>query len=184
MNTCNTKQIALLLLLGSVLTGCSDPATNTATESASTASATAAADLAPLDAPADFRGTWILNTDRGENLGMMKAVKQTVVASQSEEGIVFSMANTFAGMDSSREISYDLGGKTSENNAAMGAASKTVSSWDGAKLVTIWTEEGAIAGTETERVETRWLSEDGKALSVSMVRGDNDPMVFVYEKSE
>jgi hypothetical protein len=140
--------------------------------------------LAFAEAPTDFNGTWVLNTDKGENLGMMKAVQQTVVASQSEEQVVFSMKNTFAGKDSSREIVYDLGGKAIENKAAMGAASETVSSWDGAKLVTIWTEEGAILGTETERVETRWLSEDGKELSVSMVRGANDPMVFVYEKSE
>jgi hypothetical protein len=34
------------------------------------------------------------------------------------------------------------------------------------------------------RTETRWLSEDGKVLSVSMVRDDNPAMVFVYEKSQ
>jgi len=176
--------MALLLLLGSVLTGCSEPATNTATESASTASAPAAADLAPLDAPADFRGTWILNTDRGENLGMMKAVNETIVATQTEAQIVFDMTDVFAGMTSTRTLTYDLNGATMQNKAAMGAESETVTRWDNAKLVTIWTAEGAIAGTKTERTDTRWLSEGGKTLSVSMSRADNPAMLFVFEKAE
>lgn len=136
------------------------------------------------DAPVDFSGTWVLNTDRGENLGMMKAVNETIVASQTAEQIVFDMTDKFAGITTTRQLTYDLNGKPMENTAAMGDPSTTVSRWEGEKLVTIWTAEGSIAGTEVVRTETRWLSEGGKVLSVSMVRGDNPPMVFVYEKAE
>jgi hypothetical protein len=136
------------------------------------------------EAPVDFSGTWELNTDKGENLGMMKAVKESIVATQSDEQIVFAMTDVFAGISTNRSITYDLSGKTMENQAAMGADSETVTSWDGDKLVTIWTAEGAIFGTKTERTETRWLSEEGKELSVSMVRGDNPAIVFVFERAE
>lgn len=136
------------------------------------------------EAPIDFSGTWELNTDKGENLGMMKAVKETIVATQSEDKIVFAMTDVFGGTTTERTITYDLNGQTMQNKAAMGADSETVSSWDAGKLVTIWTAEGAILGTETVRTETRWLSQDGKELSVSMVRGDNPAMVFVFDKVE
>jgi hypothetical protein len=135
-------------------------------------------------APADFSGTWVLNTDRGENLGMMKAVDETIVAKQTADQIVFDMTDKFAGVTTTRQVIYDLNGKEMQNKAAMGDPSTTVTRWDGDKLVPIWTAEGAISGTEVVRTETRWLSKDGKVLSVSMVRDDNPAMVFVYEKSE
>ena len=135
-------------------------------------------------APADFSGTWVLNTDRGENLGMMKAVDETIVAKQTADQIVFDMTDKFAGVTTTRQLTYDLNGKPMNNKAAMGDPSTTVTRWDGDKLVTIWTAEGAISGTEVVRTETRWLSEGGKVLSVSMVRDDNPAMVFVYEKAE
>ena len=143
--------------------------------------------MAPIvlaSAPTDFSGTWELNTDKGENLGMMKAVKETVVATQSDEQIVFAMTDIFGGTTIERTVTYHLGGKTMQNKAAMGAASETVTSWDGDKLVTVWTAEGAILGTTDERTETRWLSADGKELFVSTVRGDNPAMVFVFDKIE
>lgn len=135
-------------------------------------------------APADFSGTWVLNTDRGENLGMMKAVDETIVAKQTAEQILFDMTDKFAGVTTTRQVTYDLNGKPMKNKAAMGDPSTTVTRWDGDKLVTIWTAEGAISGTEVVRTETRWLSEGGKVLSVSMVRDDNPAMLFVYEKAE
>lgn len=171
--------IAILLL---ILTGCADPATETSpaklTEQAAAIAAT------PLDAPVDFRGTWILNTDRGENLGMMKAVKETIVAAQTEDQITFDMTDVFAGMTTTRTVVYDVNGATMPNKAAMGAESETVTKWDGDKLVTIWTAEGAISGTKTERTEIRWLSDGGKTLSVSMSRADNPAILFVFEKAE
>jgi hypothetical protein len=140
--------------------------------------------LVLAEAPVDFSGTWELNPAKGENLGMMKAVKETIVATQSEALVVFAMTDVFSGKTTERTITYDLDGKTMLNNAAMGAASETVSSWEGGKLITVWTAEGSIAGTTTERTETRWLSEDGTQLTMSMVRGDNPAIVFVFEKIE
>lgn len=140
--------------------------------------------LAPIvlaEAPVDFSGTWELNTDKGENLGMMKAVKESLVATQSDERIVFDMTDVFWGVTTERTITYDLKGETMQNKAAMGALSETVTSWDGDKLVTLWTSEGAILGTKKERTETRWLSPDGDELFVSMVRGDNPAIVFVFD---
>jgi hypothetical protein len=183
--------IAAITLLPLILMGCADPATETATaptgDTASAATELAAESAqaaAPLDAPIDFRGTWILNTDLGENLGMMKAVNETIIATQTDTTIVFDMADVFAGMTTTRTITYDANGQTMQNEAAMGAKSETVSTWEDGKLVTIWTAEGAISGTTTARTETRWLAEDGKTLSVSMSRDDNPAMVFVFEKAE
>lgn len=144
----------------------------------------AATSVVWAEAPADFSGTWELNTDKGENLGMMKAVKETIVATQSDEQIVFAMTDVFGGNKTERTITYDLNGTTMQNKAAMGADSETVTSWEGAKLVTVWTSEGAILGTKEERTETRWLSPNGDELFVSMVRGENPAMVFVFERVE
>lgn len=183
--------IAIATLLALILTGCADPATEkpaaaTAEQSPDAANAESAAPSATiaLDAPIDFRGTWVLNTDRGENLGMMKAVKETIVATQTADQVTFDMTDKFAGMTTERIIIYDLNGATMQNKAAMGAASDTVTNWENDKLVTIWTAEGAISGTKTERMEIRWLMDEGKTLSVSMARDDNPPMVFVFEKAE
>ena len=133
-------------------------------------------------APADFNGTWELNTKRGENLGMMAAVQETMVIAQTAEQIVSDYTDVFGGKTTTRQVTYDLGGGAVENFAAMGDPSTTVSTWEAASLVTTWTAEGAIAGTETVRTETRTLSDDGNSLSVAMARGENPPMVFVYEK--
>jgi hypothetical protein len=111
-------------------------------------------------------------------------VKETVVATQSDERIVFAMTDVFGGNTTERTITYDLNGKTIKNRAAMGADSETVTSWEGDKLVTVWTSEGAILGTKEERTETRWLSPNGDELFVSMVRGENPAMVFVFERVE
>jgi hypothetical protein len=133
-------------------------------------------------APADFSGTWELNTKRGENLGMMAAVQETMIITQNAEQIVSDYTDVFGGKTTTRQVTYDLGGGVVENFAAMGDPSTTVSQWEGASLVTKWTAEGSIAGTEMVRTETRTLSDDGQSLSVAMARDANPPMVFVYEK--
>ena len=115
---------------------------------------------------------------------MMKAVQETLIASQTDDQIVFDMTDIFGGVTTTRTVTYDLNGEAMQNKAAMGAPNETVTRWQDSKLVTIWTEEGAIAGTTTEREEIRWLSEDGQELSVSMARGDNPPMVFVFDKAK
>jgi hypothetical protein len=140
------------------------------------------------NSPIDFRGVWILNTDRGANLGMMKAVKETIVASQTADRATFEMTDVFVGMTTNRTVIYDLSGATVPNTAAMGAESETTSRWEDNKLVTTWAAEGAIAGTTGERTETRCLTDGGKTLNITMTRaGDPDieeAIWFVYERSE
>jgi hypothetical protein len=39
-----------------------------------------------------------------------------------------------------------------------------------------------VAGTKVSRTETRWLSADGKAMSVQTVRGENKPVIMVFDR--
>ena len=132
----------------------------------------------------DFSGTWEMNPDKGENLGMAAAVKQTLVITQTEEGLRQDFTNVFGGNTTERQVNYDLSGAAVTNYAAMGDESETVASWDGNKLVAIWTSEGAIPGTEVVRTETRWLSDDGNTMSVSTERANRPTMVMVYDRQQ
>jgi len=133
---------------------------------------------------ADFTGTWVLNTKKGENLGMVAALQETLSITQTAEKITIDSTVTFQGKVTERQINYDLAGAPVVNFAAMGDRSETVSQWEDGGLVTTWTSEGAIAGTEVVRTETRKLAEDGKTMLVRMARGDTPAMVTVYEKQE
>ena len=131
---------------------------------------------------ADFSGTWVLNAKKGENLGMVAAIQETLIIVQTEDEMKLDFSDVFQGNTTTRQVTYDLSGKPVENFAAMGDRSDTVSKWTDATLRTTWTSEGAIAGTTVVRTETRTLGEDGKTMSVSSARGDQPPMVMVYEK--
>jgi hypothetical protein len=65
----------------------------------------------------------------------------------------------------------------------MAGPSETVSKWDKANLVTIWTSESAVAGgPKVVRTETRSLSPDGKTMTVESVRGSTPAVVMVFDK--
>ena len=130
----------------------------------------------------DFAGTWELNTEKGENLGMVAALKDTLVVTQTAEQITLDFSDTFQGNTTKRQVSYDLSGEPAINYAAMGDRSETVSQWVDDALLTTWTSEGAIAGTEVVRTETRSLSEDGGVMTVATARGEQPAMVLVYER--
>ena len=132
--------------------------------------------------PADFSGNWELNVKKGENLGMVAAIKETVVISQTAEQLTIDITDVFQGKTTTRQVNYDLDGEPSANFAAMGDPSETVSKWADGTLVTTWTSEGAVAGTQVVRTETRSLSEDAGEMTVATARGDNPAMVLVYEK--
>jgi len=136
------------------------------------------------DAPVDFTGTWKLDTTRGENLGMMAALQQTVVITQSQGALLLQEATDFQGQKSEREVRYDLSGAPVMNPGAMGGEAETVAQWAGDKLVVTSTAEGAIAGTKNVRTETRSLSADGRTMTVESVRGAGKPVVMVYGKIE
>lgn len=132
--------------------------------------------------PVDFSGTWVLNTKQGQNLGMVAAIQETLVIAQTPEALDLDFSDVFQGKTTTRQVHYELSGAPVENFAAMGDPSETVSSWDGEKLVTTWTSEGAIAGTEVVKTETRWLSDGGNTMSVETARGDNPSIIMVYDR--
>lgn len=132
--------------------------------------------------PPDFSGTWELNTDKGRNLGMVKAVDETVVIKQTPAQITLDFSSTFMLKTEKRTVVYDLSGKPVQNEGPMGDKAETVARWDGSKLVVTWTSEGAVAGSKVVKTETRTLSPDGKTMSVETVRSGKDPMELVYER--
>jgi len=134
--------------------------------------------------PPSFAGTWVLNTKKGENLGMMSAVKETTKISQTPQQLKIESSAGFMGTTSERTVTYDLAGKTVNNEGPMGTRGDTVAKWDGARLVVTWTEPSAIPGTKVQKVETRVLSADGKEMTVTTTRGTKPSMVMVYEKQK
>lgn len=133
--------------------------------------------------PPDFSGNWKLNTDKGQNLGMVKAVSETVAVKQTPEKLTLDFSTTFMMKTSQRQVTYDLTGRTSViNEGAMGDKAETLAKWDGDRLVVTWTSEGAVAGTKTVKTEIRTLSADGRTMTVRNERPGKDPMEMVYEK--
>jgi hypothetical protein len=130
----------------------------------------------------DFSGRWVLNTAKGRNLGMMVALKDTVTISQTAGELVIHDSSSFQGRDNTRELRYDLTGKTMPNEGPMGDHNETVAKWVDGKIVATWTREGAVAGTKSVMTETRSLSPDGKTMTLESVRGGNPPVVMVFEK--
>jgi len=141
----------------------------------------AAPPASAADTPS-FAGTWVLNTKKGENLGMMSAVNETAKITQTAQQLKIESSAKFMGTTSERTVTYDLAGKTVNNEGPMGTRGDTVAKWDAGKLVVTWTEPSAIPGSKVQKVETRVLSADGKSMSVTTTRGTKPPMVMVYEK--
>jgi hypothetical protein len=130
----------------------------------------------------DFSGTWVLNTAKGQNLGMMASLQDSLRISQTPTELIIQDTSTFQGQQNTRELRYDLNGKAVSNEGPMGDHNETLARWVDGKLVTTWTKEGAVAGTKSVMTETRSLSPDGRTMSVESVRGPNKPVVMVYEK--
>ncbi len=135
-----------------------------------------------VQAEADLSGTWELNGKKGENLGMMAALKETLVMTQTVEHLTLDYTDVFRGNTSTRQVVLNLTGTVVDNVAAMGAKSKTESDWDGDTLVTIWRTESAIPGNEVVRTETYVLSADGSELTLTSERVNSPTLIMVYEK--
>jgi hypothetical protein len=136
----------------------------------------------PAFAATDFSGTWSLNVSKSKNIGMMSAMQITLKISQTANEMIVTELAKFNGQDRTRELHYDLSGKSKANTGPMGDPSDTISKWTGNALETTWTQDGAVAGTKVVRTETRSLSDDGKTMSDEFVRGSNAPMVLVFDK--
>lgn len=130
----------------------------------------------------DFSGTWVLNPKKGENLGMVAAIQETVQITQTSDTLTLDFASTFQGNTSYRQVRYDLNGKSVPNEGPMGDKADTTARWDKGRLIATWTGEGPIAGTRVVRTETRALSPSGDVMTVETIRGDTPPRVLVYEK--
>src|SRR5215475_1286609 len=133
-------------------------------------------------APTDFSGVWEFNPARSKNVGMMSSLRLTSTIKQTDTMLIISEASVFNGQEQKNEVRYDLKGKAVTNERPMSGPNETVSKWAGDKLVTVWTGEGAVAGTKVVRTETISLSADGKTLTVETVRGSNPPLVMVYDR--
>ncbi len=132
---------------------------------------------------ADFSGTWQFNTEKSKNIGMMAQMKMSLSIQQSDAALDITAHSTYQGKDQESKSHLDLSGNPATNETPMGGPAETISKWDGGKLVTTWTSDGAVAGTKVVRTETRSLSPDGKVLTVESVRGSNPPIVMVFEKT-
>jgi hypothetical protein len=133
-------------------------------------------------ATADFSGTWSLNVSKSKNIGMMSTMQITLNIKQTSSEIVVSEIAKFNGQEQTRELHYDLTGKSVSNSGPMGDPNQTATKWAGNALQTSWTQEGAVAGTKVVRTETRSLSPDGKTMTDEYVRDANAPMVLVFDK--
>jgi len=138
--------------------------------------------IGSVQAATDYSGTWVMNAKKGENLGMMAALEQTLIVTQTDEQMMLDFSNVFRGQTTTRQVTLDLGGAVVDNVAGMGDPSKTESVWDGGNLVTTWTTASAIPGSEIVRTETHALSGDGATLSVTIERANSPTMILVYEK--
>ena len=133
-------------------------------------------------AQTDFSGNWEFNTEKGQNIGMMAQMKMSLSIQQSDTALDITANSNYQGKEQEHKTHLDLTGKSVTNESPMGGPNDTVSKWDGAKLVTTWTGQSAIAGKTVVRTETRSLSPDGKVLTVESVRGSNPPVVMIFDK--
>jgi len=138
--------------------------------------------LAVAETHPDFSGFWELNAEKSSNLGMMSQMKMSLLVEQSPSALDVTTHTIFQGQGSDNKTHYDLTGKTVQNELPMSGVNDTVSKWDGAKLLTTWTGQSAVAGSKTVRIETRTLSPDKKTMTVESVRGTSPAIVMVFEK--
>jgi hypothetical protein len=138
--------------------------------------------MAAAAAPADFSGTWQFKVERSQGAQMMAGIEYSSHIEQTDALLTVHDVSVYQGKQQVQDIHYDLTGRSVDNASQMGDPSKTVTHWDGTRLVTQWTSPGAIAGTTVARTETRWLSDGGRTMSVSSAREGRPPMVLVFER--
>jgi hypothetical protein len=91
----------------------------------------------PLSAAdTNFSGTWSLNPAKSTNLGMMASMQLTETVKQTGDVLAMTDTGTMNGQTQTNEVRYDLKGKPSSNNNAMGEKNETISKWVAGKLVT------------------------------------------------
>jgi hypothetical protein len=130
-----------------------------------------------------FDGKWEFNPSLSKNIGMMAQMKLQSTVKQTENEMMITSVSSFGGSgEQTSELRFDLTGKPVPNKAPMEAPAETVTKWDGSRLVTTWTSDGSVAGTKSVRTETRFLSDDGRTMTVESKRGNAPAIVMVYER--
>lgn len=135
-------------------------------------------------APANLSGKWTFDPAHSKNVGMMAQGKIQTTVKQSKLELVVDDYSVFNGQSDTQHTVYDLTGKPVTNTSMMAGQATTKSHWEGTRLVTDWESAGAIAGTVVKRIETRYLSPDGKTMYVESARNGKDPMIIVFTKDE
>ena len=130
----------------------------------------------------NFAGTWTFDPGRSKNIGVMAQMEMTTVIEQTTTELIQKVEATMMGQNVKQELHFDLSGKPMTNDTPMSEKSQTVTKWDGGKLVTTWTTPGAVAGSSSVSVETRYLTEDGKVMIVESSRSSKPPVVMAYVK--
>jgi hypothetical protein len=147
------------------------------------AAAAPAAIAAPSEhPPADFTGNWSFDPAKSRNVGMMASLEMRASIEQTPTLLIVREHSTFQGRKSEREVRYDLIGRPVQNLSPMGDKSETLARWEGSRLVTTWTSEGAVAGSKVSRTETRSLPADGKEMVLESARGSSPPVVMVFTR--
>ena len=72
-----------------------------------------------LVAAANFSGQWVFQPEKSENVDMMKNVQITLTIEQSRDLLTVSEVSVVKGREATRQIHYDLTGKTAANENAM-----------------------------------------------------------------
>jgi hypothetical protein len=129
----------------------------------------------------DFTGSWQFAPKQSKNIGMMAGMSMLATITQTAGNVTV----TYDVSPTDRTIMrFDLSGKSVDNPTQMGGRAQTTSALTDKELVTLWTTEGAVAGTTVTRTETWALSPEGKLLTITSVRGKNTPVVMVFEKRQ
>jgi hypothetical protein len=135
-------------------------------------------------APPNFSGNWSFDPAQSRNIGMMAQAKIQTTVTQSNTRLMVDDKSSFNGQEDTQHTSYDLTGKPVTNTSMMAGQVTTRSHWQGTRMITEWESAGAIAGTTTKRVETRYLSADGLSMYVESARPGKDAMVMVFKKDK
>jgi hypothetical protein len=130
----------------------------------------------------NFSGKWVFNASKSQNVGMMSQMKLVASVKQTSDLLLITNTSFFNGQEQTSETRLDLTGKPTKNKNPMEAEADTVTKWEGNKLVTTWTSAGSVAGSTSVRTETRFLSADGKVMTVESSRGTRPSMVMVYDR--
>lgn len=135
--------------------------------------------------PPNFTGTWVLNSRKSQNLGMMATMRDTAVIRQTPQALTVRNQAVFNDNRMPPQTTrYALDGTSVANTSPTGVPAHTVSHWQGGELVTVWTTEGSIKGSTHTRIERRQLSRDGRTMSLTSKTSPSDPhpLVMIFDR--